>query len=395
MKYNFDEVIDRRGTFSLKWDAGKLLKDFGLTERFDESTIPAFVADMDFQCPQPVIEALHRVVDHRMYGYSAHFCEPAYNDAIIHWFKTRRNWEILPEEIVYVNGTVEALRLSIEAFTLKGEGVIIQRPVYGPFTSSIERTERTLVNSQLVNNDGYYSIDFEDLEAKCADPKNKLYLLCNPHNPTGRVWNTAELTRLAEICRRHGVLIIADEIHGDILRKGQNFQPIASLVDSTHIISLTAINKTFNTAGLHCSNAVIKDPVLRKKFQDAAGFILPTPFAIATLITAYNEGSEWLEQVNEYIDGNIDWLLDFLKNNMPKVKCFRPEGTYTTWMDFRAYGLTAAEIHDRIYNQANVVLEGGHLFDPDQGGCFERICVPMRRALLAEAMQRIAAEFKE
>jgi cysteine-S-conjugate beta-lyase len=395
MKYNFDEVIERKGTYSLKWDGGSFLKDFGLTDRFDENTIPLFVADMDFQCPQPVIEALHRVADHRLYGYSAYFCEPKYTDAIIQWFKTKRNWEIRPEEIVYVNGTVEGLRMCMEAYTNPGDGVIIQRPVYGPFTSTIEKTGRSLVNSQLVNHNGYYSIDFDDLEEKLADPKNKMYLLCNPHNPSGRVWNRAELTRLGEMCRRHGVILIADEIHGDILRKGQDFHPIASLVDDSRIVTLTAINKTFNTAGLHCSNAVIKDPEMRKKLQEAVGFISPTPFAIGALIAAYNEGTEWLDQVNEYIDGNIDWLLDFLKKKMPKVKCFRPEGTYILWMDFRAYELPAAEIHERIYNRANVVLEGGRMFDPDLGDGFERICVPTRRALLMEAMERIAAEFQE
>ena len=393
MKYNFDEVIDRRGTFSLKWDGGKLLTQFGLTSRFDEDTIPVFVADMDFACPQPVIEALHKVVDHRMYGYSAHFCEPEYFNALQRWFKTRNDWEINPEEIIYVNGTVEAVRVSIKAFTAEGDGVIIQRPVYGPFTSSILETRRTVVNNQLINHAGYYTIDFEDFEAKARDPKNKLFILCHPHNPTGRVWTVAELTRLADICRRHGVIIVADEIHGDILRQGQAFHPIATVTDASQIVALTAINKTFNTAGLHCSNAIIKNPELRKQYQAALGFTTPTPFAIAALIAAYNAGSEWLEQVNQYIDGNIDWLLGFLKEKMPMVRCVRPEGTYILWMDFRAYGLTAEEIHERIYTRANVILEGGRLFDPEQGDGFERICVPTRRALLQEAMQRIAAEF--
>lgn len=393
MKYNFDEVIDRRGTFSLKWDGGKLLRDFGLTGRFDVNTIPVFVADMDFACPQPVIEALHRVVDHRIYGYSAHLCEPEYFNALIGWFKRRNHWDILPEEVIYVNGTVEAVRLSIKAFTSEGDGVIIQRPVYGPFASSILDTHRTVVNNPLIEQDGYYTIDFADFEAKARDPKNKLFILCHPHNPTGRVWTAEELVRMADICRANGVTIITDEIHGDILRKGQGFQPLASLVDNSNIVTLTAINKTFNTAGLHCSNAIIKNPGLRQKFQSSAGFNMPTPFAIAALIAAYNEGDEWLQQVNEYIDGNIDWVLSFLKEKMPKVRCRRPEGTYILWMDFRAYGLSAGEIHDRIYNRANVILEGGHLFDPDRGDGFERICVPTRRALLQEAMQRIAGEF--
>ena len=394
MRYNFDEVIERRGTYSIKWDGGELLKQFGITERYDEDTIPVFIADMDFQSPQPVIDALHRVVDNRMYGYTAHMCEPKYFEAIINWFKTRNNWEISPDEIIYVNGTVEALKLCIKAYTSEGDGVIIQRPVYGPFTSVIMETKRTLVNSQLINTNGYYTIDFDDLEDQAKNPDNKLYILCNPHNPTGRMWTPEELKKMSEICLKHDVLIIADEIHGDLHRKEHVFHPLATVADNSNIITLTAINKTFNTAGLHCTNAVIKNPELRNALREIVGMTMPTPFAVAALIAAYNEGTEWLDQVNDYIDGNIDWMLDFLKNRMPKVKCLRPEGTYVLWMDFSGYGLEASDIHERIYNKANVVLEGGHIFDPDQGDGFERICVPTRRALLEEVMERIAREFE-
>lgn len=394
MKYNFDEVIDRRGTYSMKWDGGELIRQAGLTERFDADTIPLFTADMDFQCPQPVIDALDRVVKHRMYGYSTHLAEPRYFESIIHWFESRNGWKILPEEILYVNGTVEAVKLSILAFSDPGDGVILQRPVYSPFAGSIERTGRKLINNQLIHNDGYYTMDFEDLERKAKDAATKMLLLCSPHNPVGRVWNEEELSNLARICRENHVLIVADEIHGDLLRKGQKFIPIASIADNKNIVTCTAVNKTFNLAGLHCTNVVIKDAALRERYRYVTGMILPTPFTVAALVAAYSEGAEWLEQVKAYIDGNIDWLLNFLKEKMPKVKCFRSEGTYILWMDFRGYGLSAEEIHERIYNRANVVLEGGRIFDPDCGAGFERICVPTRRALLQEAMERIAREFE-
>ncbi len=394
MKYNFDEPINRLGTYSLKWDAGELLKTFKITERVDQDTIPMFVADMDFQSPQPILDALHRVIDdHRMFGYSSHLCAPEYFAALKRWFQARRNWEIRDEEVVYVSGTVEAVHISILAFTAPGDGVIIQPPVYGPFAGQIRETGRTVVDNRLVNQDGYYRMDFEDLERKAQDPKNKLLILCHPHNPVGRVWTPAELRQLAEICRRNHVLVVADEIHGDILRKGQEFHPLATVAGGGNLVSLTAINKTFNLAGLQCTNAIISDPELRARFNATLGFKLPTPFAIAALIAAYNEGEDWLEQVNAYIDGNIDWILNFLKEKMPLVKCFRPEGTYILWMDFRAYGLSPAEIHERIYNRANVILEGGSMFDLEQGAGFERICVPTRRTLVQEVFERIAREF--
>jgi cysteine-S-conjugate beta-lyase len=397
LKYNFDEVIDRKGTFSLKWDYAEFLKTYGITERFDEETIPVHTADMDFRCAQPISDALKRLVEHNIYGYTAVFPYGAglkYYEAIIHWFKTRRNWTIQPQEIVYVNGTVEAVKLAIQAFTEKGDGVLINRPIYSPFAMVIQKTGRVVVNSQLRNNDGFYTIDFEDFEAKAADTKTRLFILCHPHNPTGRIWTDEELIRMTAICKKHDVLIVADEIHGDLIRKGLEFHPLASVVDPRGILTCTAVNKTFNLAGLHATNVVIQDPGLRARFVDSIGWVTPNPFTAAAVIAAYNEGAEWLEQLREYLDSNIDWVLDFLKRRMPKVKCFRPEGTYIMWMDFREYGLSAKDIHQKIYIEANVVLEGGAMFDPEHGDGFERICVPTARAVLEEVFERIALQFE-
>lgn len=394
MKYNFDEVIDRRGTTSLKWNAKDLLKSMGITDTFNEDTISAFTADMDFKCAQPIIDALHKVVDSGIYGYSGHICDPEYHKSIIKWFKEKRNWDIKEEEIIYVNGTIHALKIGILAYSQEGDGVIIQRPVYTPFTGVINETNRKVVNNQLINNNGYYTIDFEDLEEKAKDPANKVMLLCNPHNPVGRIWSDEDLIRIAQICRENDVVILADEIHGDLLRKGEEFHPIATLVDNSNIVTCTAVNKTFNLAGLHCTNVVIKDEKLREKFYNVSGTIWPTPFTIAAVIAAYNEGDEWLDQLRDYLDGNIDWILNFLKEKMPKVKCYRPEASYILWMDFREYGLSAEEIHDKIYNKANVILEGGKMFDPDHGEGFERICVPVRRAVIEEIFNRIYREFE-
>jgi cystathionine beta-lyase len=393
MKYDFDQVIDRRGTHSAKWEAGALLVQFGLTERFDEDTMPMWVADMDFPCPEPVVQALHERVDKRMYGYSTHSTSPDYVQAIQGWFKRRHNWEIAPESIVYSPGTVEAIHVAIRTFSAKGDGVIIQRPVYSPFMSSIETHKRTVVNNALVEDSGYYSIDLNDFEQKARDPKNTLFILCSPHNPVGRVWKPEELIRMAEICLANDVVLVADEIHGDLIRSHQTHHPICTLVDDDRLISCTAINKTFNTAGLHCSNVIINNKELRDRFSATMGMKMPTPFAITALIAAYNHGEEWLEQVNAYIDGNLEFLDAFLKARMPKVAYQVPEGTYIGWLDFRGYGLTPAEVHQKIYAQANVVLEDGEAFGLEGAG-FQRICVPCPRSILQEAMERIAAAFE-
>lgn len=392
MKYNFDEIVDRKGTHSMKWEAGEFLKAFGLTERFDEDTISLFVADMDFPVPEPIIRAMHERVDRRIFGYSNFATSPDYVEAIQGWFRRRHDWLIDEESIIYSSGTVSALHNMVKAYTEPGDGIMIQRPVYFPFTAAIESNNRVVVNNALINNDGYYTIDFDDFEAKAKEPSTKMFILCNPHNPVGRVFTAEELTKMAEICVENDVIFIGDEIHGDLIRPDQTHHPILTLVDDPRIISCTAINKTFNTAGLHCSNIIINDQEMRDKFKAIQGFTSPTPFAIVALIAAYNEGEDWLQQVNAYIDDNLKFLDTFLKENMPQVKYVIPEGTYIGWLDFRGYGLTSKEVHDRIYNQANVVLEDGEIFGPEGEG-FQRICVPTPRPLFKQALERIAAQF--
>jgi cystathionine beta-lyase len=392
MKYDFDKIIDRKGTNSIKWDSGELLKTFGITDHFDEHTIPLFVADMDFQCPQPVIEAIRERVDKMIYGYSSHIPNDRYFEAIQHWFERRHNWQIKRASIVWSPGTVEAVHYAVNAFSQKGEGVIIQEPVYRPFMTVVEGNQRKIVNNQLINDEGYYRIDFDDLEKKAKDPNNKMFILCSPHNPVGRVWKPFELKRMAEICLENDVVLVADEIHGDLVSSGITHFPINTIVDDDRLISCTAINKTFNVAGLHCTNVVINDEAMRKKFIKVMGMKLPSPFAIEALIAAYNEGEEWLDQVNDYIAGNFDLLDTFLKNNLPFVKFRKPEGTYIGWMDFNGSGLTQKEVHKRIYVDANVVLEDGEMFGSGGEG-FQRICVPSPRPVLKEALERIARQF--
>lgn len=395
MKYNFDEIINRRNTGSFKWDFGKEIIDMGYAERFDEDTLPLFTADMDIAVPPAVVDAMHRTADQRIYGYT--MIPPEYNEAVINWFKRRHDWIIDSDEIVYCPGTVHAVNAAVKAFSSPGDGVIIQRPVYYPFTSVIEDNGRKVANNQMkVNSEGFYEPDLEDFEKKASQEKNKLFILCNPHNPSGRIFSSESLKELARICRENDVLIVADEIHGDLIRQELTFTPIVKCADNAdNIITCTAVNKTFNIAGLHATNVVISNPDIRERFKKELGMVMPSPFTYNAVIAAYNECEDWLEELKIYLDGTIDWVIEFLTKNMPKVKFVRPEGTYVFWMDFRAYGLSAEEIRRKIYIDANVILESGTMFDPDQGEGFERICLSSPRSIIKEAFNRIAAQFKD
>ena len=394
MKYNFDEHINRKGTSSLKWDSGDFLMDIGLAEQFNEASLPLFTADMDIAAPPCVVEAMHKVADRRIYGYS--YPQSDYFEAIMGWFERRHDWTIKEEEITFCPGTVYALGVAIRAYTKPGDGVIIQRPVYTPFTSTILGNNRVVANSQmLVNDEGYYVADIKGFEQLAKKPENKLFILCNPHNPSGRIFSNEDLKAMSKICKENGVIIVADEIHGDLIRKDAVFTPIAKIADDTnHIVTCTAINKTFNVAGLHATNIVITNSELREKFKEELGMMLPTPFTIEAVKAAYNEGEEWLEALKVYFDETIDWVMAFCKENLPKMKCVRPEGTYIFWMDFRDYGLSREELRKKIYGEANVILEEGLMFDPDHGEGFERICLSSPRSMIQEAFRRIAMQFE-
>ncbi len=395
MTYNFDEIIKRRGTDSFKWDSHALLKEWGITDHFDENTISLFTADMDIAVAPAIEAAMHQTADRRIYGYS--FPGQDYYDAIISWFENKHHWSIQKEEIIYTPGTVFALGIAIRAYTKEGDGVIIQRPVYAPFTGQIEAHKRVVANNQLLQDEtGHYFVNLEEFEALAKKEENTLFILCNPHNPTGRIFSNEELKRMAEICAENNVVIVADEIHGDLIRQDSSFTPMVKTTDNTdHIVTCTAINKTFNVAGLHASNIVIQNAVLRQKFQETLGFAMPTPFTINAVIAAYTQCDEWLEELKIYFDGTIDWLMSFLQEKMPQVKYVRPEGTYIFWMDFRGYGITAEDIKKRIYQDANVVLESGAMFDPDLGDGFERVCLSSPRPLIQEAFERIAKAFED
>lgn len=394
MKYNFDEIIERRGTHSMKWDGAELIKKMGIDADLNEDTMAVYTADMDFQCPQPVIDALHEMIDRqRMFGYTVLEGSDDYYDAIIGWFQRRHDWKIDKESILYVNGTISALDKAIRAYSEDGDSCLITAPVYSSFYKTINSSKRNIAYSSLINNDGYYTMDYEDIEQKTSLPEVKIFLLCSPQNPTGRVWKKEELEKISKICTNNHVILVVDEVHCDIVRKGVTFIPAANVCNSNNTVILNSINKTFNLAGLQCSHAIISNKELREAYKRELGLCLPSPFSVTALVAAYNEGDEWLDQMNEYLDGNIDWALQFLKEKLPKVKCRRPEGTYFLWMDFSEYKLSDEEIVEKIYRKANVILGGGMGFDPVNGQGFQRICLPSPRPIIQEAFKRIEKEF--
>ena len=383
----------------MKWDGPSLMESFfpGIGE-CEKEPLCVFTADMDFQCAESIREELQKIVDRNLYGYTglaptAEVCKPYY-DAVTGWFKRHYGWEIDPETIVYTPGTVNAVDIAIKTFSKEGEGVLINPPIYGPFAMSIEGAGRKVVRSPLINTGGYYTVDFTGFEEKAKDPNTKIFILCSPHNPTGRIWTPEELRRMYGICTANGVVVVTDEIHGDLIRKGETFHPMATVVDGKNLVSCTAANKTFNLADLKTTNVVIRDPEMRAQYSKSLGFTFPNIFTIAATIGAYNGGQEWLDQVRDYLDGTIDWVLDFVKEKMPRVKIRRPEGTYVLWMDFRGYGLTPDEVNDRILKKAGVVLERGEMFDQELGAGFQRICVPTQRAVIQECFRRMEDVFE-
>lgn len=395
MKYDFDRMVDRHGTFCTEYDWTDVMnEEYGLG-KLPENSIPIDIADMDFQCAPCIKDALQQVVDHNLYGYcSLHpSMAPEYYNGIIDWNRGRYGWEIKPEEIFYSPGTLAAITTVLKALTERNDSVLLLTPVYTPFYHTVRKIERNVVKSHLVNTDGYYTVDWDSFEKAASLPETKAFLLCSPHNPVGRVWTEAELRKMHEICTRNGVLVIADEIHGDLTRREAIFHPISKLVSGKNVVVCSGANKSFNIAGLHASHIVVQDPELRKKVKDEVGMVSPTPFVIRAVEAAYNEGEEWLEQLRDYLDGNIDAAIAFLTEHMPQVKVWRPEGTYMLWMDFSAYGLSDDELLDRCYRKAAVWIEQGRDFDEGGSPGFIRIVTSTQRSRLLEALERISRQF--
>ncbi|MGN0447103.1 MAG: MalY/PatB family protein [Acutalibacteraceae bacterium] len=384
MKYNFDEVIDRRNTDSLKYD---FAKEKGLPE----DVLPLWVADMDFKAPPCVIEAMQKAVDKGIFGYSD--TRDDYYEVVASWFKRRFNFTYKKQWLVKTPGVVFALAAAVRAFTEKGDAVIIQPPVYYPFYNVVRNNRRKIIENPLIYKDGKYTIDFEDFEEKIIKNNVKLFILCSPHNPVGRVWKKDELRRLGEICLRHNVIIVADEIHCDFVY-GENKHHI--FIDAVpeminRAVICTATSKTFNIAGTQLSNIWIASDELRERFMgalDEAGYTVPSNLGVLCTKAAYSGGEEWFNECIKYIEENFRYLDAFLKENIPQIKLVKPEGTYLAWLDCSGLGLTAKELNDLIINKAKLWLDAGDIFGAIAEQ-FQRIVLACPRATLEECLRRL------
>ena len=384
MKYNFDEIIDRRNTDCLKYD-------FAVERGKPEDVLPLWVADMDFRTAPGIIEQAVADASLGIYGYTE--SKDDYFQAIASWYQNYFDWKVEKKWLVKTPGIVFAIGIAIQALTKEGDAVMIQQPVYYPFSEVIKDNNRTLVNNALVLRDGHYEIDFEDFEEKIIQNNVKLFVLCSPHNPVGRVWTADELRRIGEICLKHDVKVISDEIHSDFVYEGRKHYVFSTVDPAFEDISIicTAPSKTFNLAGLQISNIFIPNVQIRKAFlrqMSAVGYSQVNMIGLHACRSAYETGREWLEELKVYLKGNLDYARAYLEENLPQIKLIEPEGTYLIWLDCRALGLPEEKLEHLIVHEAKLWLDSGAIFG-EVGEGFERINIACPRAVLKEALERL------
>lgn len=381
---DFSKVIERDHTNCLKYD-------FRVARGMPADILPLWVADMDFQISSYIQDAIEKQVRHGIYGYSE--AGKDYFEAVSSWLKQQHGWVVQPQWLVKTPGVVFALAMAVKAFTNVGDGVLIQKPVYYPFSGVILDNKRKVVDNTLtLGEDGRYHIDFEDFEEKVVNENVKLFFLCNPHNPVGRAWEREELERLGDICYRHNVIVVSDEIHSDFVWKGKH-QVFADLKEEYREISVTctAPSKTFNIAGLQVSNIFIPNTRLRHQFKrqlDASGYSQLNAVGIVACEAAYRDGREWYDGVCSYIKENIEYVGKYLEENIPGVKLLKPEGTYLLWLDFRELHLSDTALEDLIIKKAGLWLDSGAIFG-DAGKGFQRINAACPREILEKALNKL------
>ena len=388
MKFNFDKIIDRTNNFSAKWS--EMNKNFGTN-----NLLPMWVADMDFLTAPCVMEALKDRLEQGIFGYTTR--PSSYNESIVNWLDNRFSWKINQEWLMFSPAVITSISLLIQNLTQKNDKIMIQEPVYSPFHSIVESNERSLVISPLVKlDDGSYVMDYEDIEAKIKDVK--VFILCNPHNPVGRVWTREELTRLGEICLKHNVLVISDEIHSDIILKNHKHTPFASISKefSENTITCMAPTKTFNLAGLQSSFLVISNPYYYE-VMDKAFSILDikrnNAFSLVATEAAYNYGEDWLYELIKYIEDNVDFAIDYIKNHMPQLKVKKPEGTYLLWVDFSNLNVDKKDLKNALINKGRIALSDGSSFGIGGDGYY-RINLACPRSMVLEGLKRIEFAIK-
>lgn len=383
--YNFDREIDRKKTNSLKYD-------FAVERGRDVDVLPLWVADMDFQASKPVLDALQNAVSHGIFGYSE--VKGEYFDALYRWFDSRFDWQPKSEWLVKTPGVVFALAMAVRALTKEGDSVLIQPPVYYPFFEVIRDNNRKIVESPLLLTDGHYEIDFDDLEEKIASQNVKLFLLCSPHNPVGRVWTKEELQKLGELCDRYHVFVVADEIHCELVYEGHDYTPFASLSERFRQNSVTCVSpsKAFNLAGLQIANIIAADEGVRRRIDRAINInevCDVNPFGVIATIAAYNEGGAWLDALRKYLWENYEYLYRFFEQRLPQYPVLPLEGTYLVWIDCRASSIGSDATTLRLQEEQKLMVNSGTLYGPGGEG-FIRLNIACPRTLLADGLERIA-----
>lgn len=378
--FDFDREIDRRDTNSYKWDSLNM-----------ENVIPLWVADMDFKTAPCIIEALRKRVEHGVFGYTR--VPDTYYQATIDWFSRRHNWKFTASDIIYTSGVVPAISAIIKALTNPGDKVIVQTPVYNCFFSSIRNNGCEASENELVYDGTTYHIDFEDLEKRASDPLAKVMLLCNPHNPTGRVWNYNELMHIYEICKKHGVTVVSDEIHCELVYPPFVYIPFCSIAEEVAENSVACVSpsKSFNIAGLQIANIICKNEEMRKKIDKAINInevCDVNPFGVLATIAAYTEGEPWLEELIDYLQRNYEFLLNYFRVEMPDYPVVKLEGTYLVWVDCKKTGLNSGELEEKLIREGGVWLNPGSMYGMAGEG-FMRINIACPRSRLIEGLKRI------
>lgn len=380
-KYDFNQVVQRKNTNSYKWDI------------VADDILPLWVADMDFEVAPEIKQAIIERANHGIFGYT--LVPDSYYDSIIQWFKSRHNWSIDRNSIIYTSGVVPAISATIKALAMPGENVLVQTPVYNCFFSSIRNQGCCVVENELIREGDTYKINFEDFEKKCADEKTTIFLLCNPHNPTGRVWTKDELEQMNSICLKHGVKVISDEIHCELVMPGYSYTPFASISEEckNNSIILNSPSKAFNIAGLQIANIICENTVWRRRINRAINIFEicdVNPFGIVALQAAYNKGGEWIDELNQYIYENYLYLKQFILEELPQVEVIKLEGTYLAWIDIMCFELSSDEAYNELLNDGKVLVNSGTLYGKKSGEGYLRINLACPRETLKKGLIRIA-----